>query len=602
VIGQGSETVMWPSLARDFTCTTSYSLIMATFAEPGLGVEIDLVAIHSDQLQMLVDQSGSAIRIPRLELPSPLVVEGQTMTSRFSSLVAEKYGLRGQVLALSPGLARGKHRTIFLVFRAQDSGSSSDLDRIGVRWREISTLQELSDQDASAQLSAALNLVRARKISDDLKEAWSVKLSRVVQLLRDRMAASDGLIGWTQFLVGDSVGVLSTAQGILTFRAAEVVDADIRRNVETLLRLQNDDGGWPVRRALIGHSERSITESTTYCLWALRSSGAAPQDPAILRGIEWLERAQLKDGGWGSTLNPSRARIYPTAFATEYLAAATGTSTSVKRAINWLRDAQNSDGGWGPLKEAAATGARNSKPLHTARALLAILAGGAQTADTHVENGIRYLRACLRPTDEEPWPSTSEVEAVDEDAALDFRHFTTPWVICAFLKAGTPIGDPVVTAGVQWLLTEQHALGYWSSSLAPGQTPIWATFDAVYALSKVREAALTRISDLFDADSKSLELDFAWRNYFASIDELKITEKRARYRRIGWIYGWNAILTFIVVLILLYNAGPLSRDLSPVTKIVSALLVGLIPGFGPFVYEIILDHIKKRRGGESWNG
>jgi prenyltransferase beta subunit len=563
-------------------------------------VEINLVAIHSDQLQILVDQTASAIRIPRLNLPLPLVVDGQSMTDRFSSLVEDVYGIRGQVLALSPGLPRRHGRTIFLVFRAYDTGVSSALDRKGVRWREISTLQELSDQDVSAHLGAALSLVRARRISDDLSEAWSSKLDRVLHLLRERMADSDGLVGWTQFLTGDSVGVLSTAQGILTFRAAGRADTQIRRNIDTLLRLQNSDGGWPVRRALIGHSARSITESTTYCLLALASSGSDPQDPAILRGIEWLEHAQLKDGGWGSTLEPPRARIYPTALAAEYLSMATGNSAAVKQAIIWLREAQNGDGGWGPLRGSVASGARGSTALHTAKALLALLACGVVASDVHLKNGIQYLRNSWRATDDEPWPSTSEVETIDEDAALDFRHFTTPWVICAFLKAGIPVGDPVVTAGVQWLLNEQHSLGYWSSSLAPGQTPIWATFDAVNALAKVREAALARVSDLLEADAKSLELDFAWRNYFATVDEIKKTDRKAGYARIGWIYAWNTVLTFLIVFLLLSNVHPLSRDLSTLAKVASSAVVGFVSGFGPFVYEIILNKIKSRKGGQSW--
>lgn len=457
--------------------------------------------------------------------------------ARLADLVQDRYGLRGQVLALNPGPVMGGGRRLFVVFVAQDGGPTSQLDRRGLRWREVGTLQELSDQDASAKLEAVLNLVRARKISDELAEAWSTKLDRVLRLLRERMAEKDGLIGWTQFLTGDNVGVLSTAQGILTFLEARVPDQNIQRNIDTLRRLQNADGGWPIRRALIGHSERSITESTVYSLWALTRSGVDPQDPIVLKGIEWLEQAQLKDGGWGSTLAPSRPRIYPTAFACQYLAEVAGNSATVKQGVNWLRTAQNADGGWGPLKAVEPSRPRGSTALHTARSVLALLEAGIDPADTQIDSGIRYLRATLRPSDAEPWPSTSEVETVDEDAALDFRHFTTPWVICALLSGGAAIGDPVVTAGVQWLLAEQHSLGYWSSELAPGQTPIWAIFDALHALASVRDNALGRISDLFDADAKVVELDFAWRSYFLANDAAESYASRQGYARMGWIYA-----------------------------------------------------------------
>lgn len=557
-------------------------------------VEVNLVAIHSDHQQILVDQSGNAIRIPSLEMPHPFVVQGQSITARLADLVQDRYGLRGQVLALNPGAATNDGRSLLVVFVAQDGGPTSQLDRRGLRWREVGTLQELSDQDASAKLETALNLVRARKISDELTEAWSTKLDRVLRLLRERMAQKDGLTGWTQFLTGDNVGVLSTAQGILTFLEARIPDRNIQRNIDTIRKLQNADGGWPIRRALIGHSERSITESTVYSLWALTRSGVDSQDSIVLKGIEWLERAQLKDGGWGSTLAPSRPRIYPTAFACQYLAEAAGNSSAVKQGVNWLRDAQNGDGGWGPLKAVDPSRPRSSTALHTARSVLALLGAGIDHSDAQIDSGLRYLRASLRPSDAEPWPSTSEVETIDEDAVLDFRHFTTPWVICALLGGGAAIGDPVVTAGVQWLLAEQHSLGYWSSELAPGQTPIWATFDALHALASVRDSALRRISDLFDADAKAIELDFAWRSYFTANDAVQSYASRQGYARMGWIYAWNAIITFAVVMLLLYQS-PLSSSLSAVAKIVGSALVGLVPGFGPFVYQVIADRISEWR-------
>lgn len=350
----------------------------------------------------------------------------------------------------------------------------------------------------------------------------------------------------------------------------------------------------PIRRALIGHSERSITESTVYCLWALSAAGTDLQDSAIVSGIEWLERAQLKDGGWGSTTSGQRSRTYPTTFAVRYLASTTGMSNVVKQAITWLREAQNADGGWGPLRNTEPARARGSTALHTAHALLGLLAAGVDRFEQQIQNGVNYLRSSFRASDSEPWPSTSEVESVDVDAALDFRHFTTPWAICALLGCGTPVSDPVVSGAVQWMLTEQHSLGYWSSSLAPGQSPIWASFDAVHALKEVREAALIRVSDLLEADARANELELAWRSYFAALDKVQREADRNGFAQNRWLYAWNAGLTFIVALILVYQVKPISSELSTVGKFVSSALIGLVPGFGPFVYEFILDQIKMR--------
>jgi hypothetical protein len=563
-------------------------------SSPGLEPEINLVAIHTDQQQILIDQNSATIRLPRIALPHPFAIRSQDVATRFADIISDLFGLKGSVIALSSESRGGVDGRLFVAFYVQEVAASSELDRKGLRWRELVVLQELLDPSVSAQLQNAINLVRAHRIADDLKDAWSVKRGRLLQLLRERMAEKDGLIGWTQFLVGDSVGVLSTAQGILTFLESGEAYESLRQNIQTLRTLQNDDGGWPVRRALIGHSERSITESTIYCLWALGGAGTDLQDSAVVRGIEWLERAQLKDGGWGSIISAPRARTYPTAFATRYLARTTGSSNMVKQALSWLRESQNADGGWGPLRGGEPARSRGSTPLHTAHALSGLLAAGAERGDQQVVSGVNYLRSSFRASDSEPWPSTSEVESVDTDAALDFRHFTTPWAICALLECGASVSDPVVSGSVQWLLSEQHSLGYWSSDLAPGQSPIWASFDAVHALKEVREAALVRISDLLEADARVSQLDLAWRSYFTALDTIQREASRHGPARNRWLYVWNGALTFFVALILVYEVKPVSSNLSTVAKFASSALLGLVPAFGPFVYDVILDQINKR--------
>ena len=562
----------------------------------GNGPEISLVAIHTDQQQILIDQNSAAICLPRVPIRHPFVVHDQTVRARFAGVIDDSFGLKGQVLALSAAARGDADRGMFVVFYVEDVVASSALDRKGLHWRDLTTLQELLDPDSSTQLQNAMNLVRAHRIADDLTEAWSVKRSRLLRLLRERMAEKDGLIGWTQFLAGgESVGVLSTAQGILTFLESGEAFESMRQNIQTLRTLQNSDGGWPVRRALIGHSARSISESTVYCLWALSSAGTDLRDDTVVKGIEWLERAQLNDGGWGSVTSAPRARTYPTAFGVWYLAKTAGTSNAVKQAITWLREAQNADGGWGPLKSENPATSRDSTPLHTAHALRGMLAAGVARSDQQVRAGVAYLCSSFRGSDPEPWPSTSEVETVDADAALDFRHFTSPWAICALLDCGASVSDPVVSGAVQWLLAEQHSLGYWSCRLTPGQSPIWASFDAVHALREVRDAALTRISELLEADARSNQLEVAWRSYFSALDKIKWEEANNRLRRSRWLYAWNAGLTFAVALILVYQVKPISSDLSTAGKLVGSALLGLVPGFGPFVYEFILDRIKERK-------
>lgn len=555
---------------------------------PGNGPEIRLVAIHADQRRILIDQSSATIQLPPVPVPYPFSVPGQSVGARFAGVIEEKYALSGEVLALT---GDGQDGALFVVYYARDVPAAGELDRKGLSWRHLEAVPELLGEGAAEAVQHAGNLARARQIADDLHDAWSVRRAHLTELLRQRLSTEEGLAGWNQLLTADgSPGVLSTAQGILTFLEAGAAFEGMRDNIETLRKLRNDDGGWPIRKALIGTSDRSITESTVYCLWALSAAGQDLRDDAIVGGIEWLERAQLRDGGWGSTETAPRARTYPTAFAARYLARVTRNSGAVRRAATWLREAQNDDGGWGPLAGGGST------PLHTAHALLGLLAAGADRADPAVRGGVASLRASFRGvTDPEPWPSTSEVETVTDDAVLDFRHFTAPWVICALLKCGVSLSDPMVSGSVQWLLAGQNSLGYWSSSLTPGQSPIWASFDAVHAIKEVREEALSRVPELFEADARKEQLELAWRRYFTELDRAR----RAAYwngrTRNRLLYVWNGVLTFGVALILLYQVTPASAGLSAAWKIIGSALLGLVPGFGPFVYNFILDRIRVRQ-------
>src|SRR2546423_12477479 len=93
---------------------------------------------------------------------------------------------------------------------------------------------------------------------------------RGIELLDHNISIEDDDRGWSQYLDGSAVGALSTAQGLLAHVHAGDRGSVIEDAARTLEAIQNPDGGWQVRRALVGGpSEKSITESTCYCLWAL---------------------------------------------------------------------------------------------------------------------------------------------------------------------------------------------------------------------------------------------------------------------------------------------------------------------------------------------
>jgi squalene-hopene/tetraprenyl-beta-curcumene cyclase len=79
----------------------------------------------------------------------------------------------------------------------------------------------------------------------------------------------------------------------------------IRRAVRWLHEHQNPDGGWGEDiRSYTDAEWRGRGESTpSQTAWALLALLACdPADDAVERGVSWLVRAQLADGGWDETL------------------------------------------------------------------------------------------------------------------------------------------------------------------------------------------------------------------------------------------------------------------------------------------------------------
>lgn len=63
--------------------------------------------------------------------------------------------------------------------------------------------------------------------------------------------------------------------------------------LDTLISLQNPDGGWGA-----GREKQSNTEATSLALAALKAADAANGSDRVLRGAIWLTGHQNPDGGW----------------------------------------------------------------------------------------------------------------------------------------------------------------------------------------------------------------------------------------------------------------------------------------------------------------
>jgi squalene-hopene/tetraprenyl-beta-curcumene cyclase len=131
-----------------------------------------------------------------------------------------------------------------------------------------------------------------------------------------------------------------------------------------LLKLQNDDGGWPTfyRDDTLLHFDESAPDVTAQALRSLAAWRLDPQaksraqiEIAIQRGWQYLESQQCDDGSFvplwfGNVHQPNEQNpVYGTAQV--ILASADLDrldSNTAQRAARWLVTSQHANGGWGP--------------------------------------------------------------------------------------------------------------------------------------------------------------------------------------------------------------------------------------------------------------
>jgi lanosterol synthase len=128
------------------------------------------------------------------------------------------------------------------------------------------------------------------------------------------------------------------------------VQEAIARGAALLRRTQRSDGAWP------GFWGVNFTYATFHGVEGLRASGAAVNDPAIVRAAEWLEAHQRKDGGWGEHfagclderyLEHPESQVTMTSWALLALMhAGRARSRAVERGIAFLRARQRPDGSY----------------------------------------------------------------------------------------------------------------------------------------------------------------------------------------------------------------------------------------------------------------
>jgi hypothetical protein len=435
----------------------------------------------------------------------------------------------------------------------------------------------------------------ARGLTTSIERAFTLALD----LLTECVSLEDGLRGWSQYLDGQTVGSLSTAQGLLAHVHAGRRGPIVEEAAATLEAIQNPDGGWQVRRALVGRpSELSITESTCYSVWALSEVGRTASSPVLQRGLDWLERSQRPNGGWQASARSGETQVSATSAAVRTLARF-DRREAVTRGTEWLLQAQCPDGGWGTLtcRGGQSTG---STAAHTAHAVIALLAAGVPRDDAAVRSGCQYLERTFDPSRDEPWPSAQDNVLVDDatSSRMFFRHFATPWALAALSLAGYDLGDPTVFVATTRLLQLQEPSGAWPSKyVTPRTYPTWTVHDALFALRTVlrcsgRNLAPVALARCCDEERRLMQAAVVR----LLADRAPARSLRAR-RRERMQTLWLSGLTVAVSLLVASQLGLLQGLVSPsgAGKVAAAALTALIAGLGATIPTLAVEEYRSWR-------
>jgi squalene-hopene/tetraprenyl-beta-curcumene cyclase len=123
----------------------------------------------------------------------------------------------------------------------------------------------------------------------------------------------------------------------------------LRSGVDFLLREQEPDGSW------FGRWGANYIYGTGAAVPALVAAGISPSHPSIRRAVQWLEAVQNDDGGWGEDLRSydepewrgrGASTASQTAWALLALHAADANGGAMARGVDWLIATQQADGSW----------------------------------------------------------------------------------------------------------------------------------------------------------------------------------------------------------------------------------------------------------------
>lgn len=559
--------------------------------------------VHSKIMLVLMDSADEdrfvlAYEDGRHQLPTVDLDDAestpQTLAEVIEQAAADQLGLETSYLGLiSFTASASSYELLAIAVLRQPLTHEQTLQRF-----RLLTLGEVSVAGVNSNFlphfAAATHRRAAERAAITLGPKIHQAFEAATRVLEQRHSEENGHFGWSQYLDGQTVGLVSTAQGILACLNAGVRGSMVDKAVRTIEALQNADGGWQVRRALVGAvSDVSITESTCLCLTALSSIGRGTDDTHVQQGLIWLRKHQTSAGGWASSASAQTPQTFATAMAIGVLARI-GDTVALPRAVSWLRQGQNQDGGWGAMH-----GDGRSQPIYTAHALIALHSAGAMADDEVLRSGAAYLESQFRRDHGEPWPGTSSNYVIDDNsgARLDYRHFTTPWALIALTLLGRDIGDTSVLVGIERLLALQRSDGTWScDQTAPTVSAIWALYDAVRALRTVMDASARRVAALAASQLRESERR-VMHAALASLLRERVSRRSPGTVLGRWQAAWMSALTIAVALLAAGQLGWLNglASNSSYMKVGAVILTAVIAVAGTFGPPLLAQEYRFRR-------
>ncbi len=187
----------------------------------------------------------------------------------------------------------------------------------------------------------------------------------------------------------------------------EVIPA-VRRGVNWLLKMQNQDGGWAAFDRDINHEiltkvpfadhnamlDPSCPDITARVIEAVSQFGVKVGNPQVDRGVAFIAKAQDPRGCWIGRWGVNY--IYGTWQVLIGLEAGgfDMRHPMIRRAVDWLKQVQQPSGGWGETclsyDDPALAGTGEVTPSQTAWALAGLIAAGEADSES-VRRGIKYL-------------------------------------------------------------------------------------------------------------------------------------------------------------------------------------------------------------------